>query len=158
MTGPNLREAVRAVIVDHAERVLLVHFGFSHRSLWATPGGGIEPGEDHEPALGREMAEELGLADPTVGPEIWIRTHVFDTGAGHDGQREHFYLIRTDGLEPRPLLTRAELAAEHVIDVRWWPRADLEQSDAVFAPRSLPRLIGSLLDDGPPLEPFDVGV
>lgn len=158
MTGTNLREAVRAVIVDDAGRVLLVHFEFPHRSLWATPGGGIEPGEDHEGALRREVVEEVGLADPTIGPEIWVRTHVFDTGTGHDGQRERFYLIRTEAFEPGPLLTRDELAAEHVTEVRWWSRAEMERSDATFAPRDLPLLVEALLDEGPPAEPLDVGV
>ena len=45
MSGPELRlrEAARAVILDPGGRILLVRFEFPDRSIWACPGGGLEP-------------------------------------------------------------------------------------------------------------------
>ena len=63
-----IREAVRAVVLDPHDRVLLVRFEFPNASRWALPGGGLEPGEQHDEALQRELAEELGLVDATIGP------------------------------------------------------------------------------------------
>lgn len=158
VSEPNLRRGVRAVVLDDHDRVLLVRFDFHGRTIWATPGGGIEPDETPEGALRRELAEEAGLVDPEIGPRIWTRTHLFEMGTGHDGQREAFYLVRTDAFTVRPGLTRAELEAEHVTDVRWWTLPGLEETDELFAPRGLPALLRSLVDDGPPAGPIDVGV
>ncbi|HEX2427771.1 MAG TPA: NUDIX domain-containing protein [Gaiellaceae bacterium] len=44
MSGLRLRDAVRAVVVDPDERVLLVRFEFPNRTGWATPGGRRRPG------------------------------------------------------------------------------------------------------------------
>lgn len=155
---PNLRRGVRAVVLDHRDRVLLVRFDFRGRTIWATPGGGIEPDETPEDALRRELAEEAGLLDPKIGPRIWTRTHLFEMGTGHDGQRESFYLVRTEAFTVRPGLTRAQLEAEHVTDVRWWTLPELEGAEELFAPRDLPTLLRSLVDGGPPPAPVDVGV
>jgi TDG/mug DNA glycosylase family protein len=73
--GLPLRHAVRGLVLDPADRVLLVRFEWPDKSVWATPGGGIEPEESDADALVRELAEECGLRDFDVGPCIWTRTH-----------------------------------------------------------------------------------
>ncbi len=146
------REAVRAVVLDPADRILLVQFDFG---VWAGPGGGLEHGEDHETALRRELAEEAGFDGIDVGPWLWTRAHAFPDMPGYCGQRERIYLVRVAAVDPLP---RIDLAAEHVIALRWWTLEELASSSAEFAPRRLPALVGALLDDGPPPTPIDVGV
>jgi 8-oxo-dGTP pyrophosphatase MutT (NUDIX family) len=159
-----LRRGVRAVVVDDDDRVLLVRFEFPEplggvRALWATPGGGVEPGEDDRSALARELAEEVGRLDPVIGPAIWTRTHVMPLATGHDGQRETYYLVRTPRFEPAPRLTPAQLRAENVAGLRWWTLDELTAAtDVVFAPRRLPVLVAELLAEGPPPQAVDVGV
>ncbi len=154
-----IRQGVRAVVLDPADRVLLVRFQFPETSLWATPGGGIDEGESPEEAIVRELGEEVGLDVLELGPWIWTREHVFPFLDGRwDGQAERFVLVRTPAFEPAPRFTAEQLAAEYVAGMRWWTPAELEASDELFAPRRLPELVAALLRDGPPGEPVDVGV
>jgi 8-oxo-dGTP diphosphatase len=154
-----LRQGVRAVVLDPADRILLVRFEFPHTSLWAAPGGGMGPGESPEDAIRRELQEEVGLDEIELGPWIWTREHVFPFLDGRwDGQAERFALVRTHAFEPAPRFTVEQLAAEFVTGMRWWSLAELEASDELFAPRRLPELVAALLRDGPPGEPIDVGV
>ena len=48
------------VITNHSGDVLLLRHSYGPK-VWSLPGGGVEPGEDPERALRREMSEELGL-------------------------------------------------------------------------------------------------
>jgi 8-oxo-dGTP pyrophosphatase MutT (NUDIX family) len=152
-----LRDAVRGVVVDPNDRVLLVRFEFPHWTGWATPGGGVDAGETDEEALRRELAEEAGLDAFELGPIVWTRTHLFELGRW-DGQVERYYLVRTPAFDPAPRLTWEQLNVEFVTAVRWWTPEELEAADAQFAPRRLPSLLNDLLRDGAPLEPIDVGV
>ncbi len=154
-----LRDAARAVVLDPDDRILLVRFAFPHAVVWATPGGGVEPGETHEQAIVRELAEEVGLDEVELGPWIWTREHVIPFLDGNwDGQVERFVLVRTHRFEPEPRFTPEQLAAEYVTGLRWWTPAELAASEELFAPRRLPELVVALLRDGPPGEPADVGV
>jgi 8-oxo-dGTP pyrophosphatase MutT (NUDIX family) len=91
----NLRQAVRALVVDDDDRIVLVRFD---RALWAAPGGGVDDGEDDGTALARELHEELGLELPEpLGQPVWTRTHVFPMSSW-DGQAERFYLVRVPRL------------------------------------------------------------
>jgi TDG/mug DNA glycosylase family protein len=157
VSEPRLRDAVRAVVLDEHDRVLLVRFEFPPWTGWATPGGGVHPGETDEEALRRELTEEAGLSTLALGPLVWTRTHLFELG-DWDGQAERYYLVRTPAFEPSPRLTWEELNAEHVTAVRWWTLEELESSEAEFAPRRLPHLVRELLAHGAPADPIEVGV
>lgn len=159
MTAPRLRQAVRAIVLDPADRILLVRFSFPDRIVWACPGGGIEAGEADEAAIRRELDEEAGLIGFEIGPCVWVRQHVIPLfGGAWDGQAERFYLVRTEAFEPRPRLTTEELAAEYVSAVRWWAADELDRATELFAPRRLPALLRRLRQDGPLGTPIDVGV
>jgi 8-oxo-dGTP diphosphatase len=159
VSQPRLRRATRAVVLDDSDRVLLVRFDFGDRVVWATPGGGIEDGESDEHAIRRELVEEAGLEDFELGPLVWTRTHHVPLGGGRwDGQTERYYLVRTHPFEPSPRFTWAELREEGMTAVRWWTSDELETTEELFAPRRLPVLVRSLLRDGPPAEPLDVGI
>jgi double-stranded uracil-DNA glycosylase len=150
------RSAVRALVVDEQRRTLLVQFRDDEGQVWwTTPGGGIDEGEDIEAALRRELAEELGLEDFDLGPELWTREHTFAWRGTIHRQRERIWLVEISRHEPSP---RVDLAAELVVDVRWWTQDELEATTETLAPERLPELLRDLRENGPPAEPFDVGV
>jgi TDG/mug DNA glycosylase family protein len=150
------RPAVRALVLDRRQRVLLVKFvDVVGQVWWATPGGGLAEGESVEEALRRELLEELGLAEFELGPEIWTRDHTFAWMGRMLRARERIYLVRVDEHEPEPAL---DLREEGVHDVRWWTLGELDASRETLVPLQLPALVRELLAGGPPTRPLDAGI
>lgn len=118
--GLRIRPAVRALVLDESNAVLLVRLVFPDGAWWVLPGGGIEPHEDTHTALHRELAEEVGLRGAEVGPHLWSRTHVFPMNEHWDGQHEEVFLVRTARFEPTPALDVDQLRAESLHEIRWW--------------------------------------
>ncbi|MFL5936258.1 MAG: NUDIX domain-containing protein [Gaiellaceae bacterium] len=154
---PIERHAVRGVVLDRRDRVLLVLFRDSGgQTWWATTGGGADAGERPEDTVRRELAEEVGLVDFELGPEIWRREHTFAWDGSIYRQRERYYLVRVDEHDPAPTI---DLAAEHVHDVRWWTLDELAALDPKqLAPRELARRLRDVVERGIPAAPIDVGV
>lgn len=151
---PPVRRAVRAVVLDADDRVLLYRFvSPGGVRFWATPGGGVEPGESEEQAMRRELREEVGLSDAELGPCIWTRD---DTFVWHRvaHQAERIYLVRVVRHEVAPEL---DLAEEGMEEHRWWSLAELEAADEPLTPARLPELVRDLLERGPPSAPVDAG-
>ncbi|HVD25041.1 MAG TPA: NUDIX domain-containing protein [Gaiellaceae bacterium] len=154
-----IRDAVRAIVLDPDDRTVLVLFDFGRRTVWATPGGGTNPGESDEEALRRELAEEVGLEGPEIGPHVWIREHLFQDPLGdYAGQRERYYVVRTDRFELKPHLSPEQLREEYVTGVRWWTIDEIEASRETFAPADLGDRLRALVTQGAPDEPIEVGV
>jgi 8-oxo-dGTP pyrophosphatase MutT (NUDIX family) len=149
------RQGVRAVVLDPADRILLVRFEDVMGSWWATPGGGVDEGESDADALARELREEVGLLDFELGPLLWTRHHWHVDPTRWGGQQERHYLVRTDAFELAPSFTEAQLAEEGVHEARWFTLDEL--ATVIAGPRRLGELVRSVIADGPPAEPLDAG-
>jgi 8-oxo-dGTP pyrophosphatase MutT (NUDIX family)/G:T/U-mismatch repair DNA glycosylase len=153
--GMPQRTGVRALVLDGAERVLLVRFDDAMGSWWATPGGGVDAGESDGEALRRELGEEVGLDAFELGPLLWTREHWHVDPRRFGGQRERCYLVRVDAFDVAPTFTTEQLVAEGVHEARWFTLDELE--GVMTGPRRLRELARDLLEYGPPREPLDGG-
>jgi double-stranded uracil-DNA glycosylase len=138
---PEEREAVRALVVDREHRVLLLRWENAAGRWWITPGGGLAPGEREDEALRRELVEEIGLHEFSVGPLVLERTHTLPWGRRILRQHERLYLVRVERHDVRPAI---DLAPENVTGYRWWTLAELNATDEVVAPPRLAELLRAL--------------
>ncbi len=161
MPPVRLRPAARAIILDEDDRILLCRFEFPRDGrqfvVWATPGGGVEPGESLLAALRRELKEEVGLEINADPPHIWHHEQVRAgyPADGYDGAVNDYFLVRVPAFTPRGSLSDEELAAENVTGLRWWDLPEIAgyQGTDRFGPRNLALLLTTLLREGPPAEP-----
>ncbi len=156
---PRLRVAARAIVLDRADRVLLVRFRNpqSGVTFWATPGGALEAGETYEQAVRRELAEEAGITSFELGPWVWEREHVFEWLGALLRQHERFFVVRVNSPEVRPGLSEELLRAEGLDGSRWWTVDEIGRSDENFAPRALASLLRAFAEEGPPPRPIHAG-
>ncbi|MDN3294230.1 NUDIX hydrolase [Streptomyces ficellus] len=150
-----LRRVARVVLLDPADRILLLH-GYepddpSH-TWWFTPGGGVEGDETREEAALRELAEETGLTDVELGPVVWRRVCSFPFAGRRWDQDEWYYLARTERTTVA-LGDLTELETRSVAGLRWWTSAELSAARETVYPTRLAELLRTLLDEGPPSTP-----
>jgi TDG/mug DNA glycosylase family protein len=141
---PVQREAVRALLVDADDRIMLVQYEnpATHATWWGTPGGGIEPGEDHQTALRRELREELGLEEFDAGPLVWTHERTFPWAQRLMHQVNDVYLVRVDAHEPQPTI---DLAEEGVAGYRWWTMEEIETTNERVTPPEFLKRVRTIL-------------
>jgi len=147
--GLRHRRAARVIVLDDADRVLLVRGHDAdqpERSWWFTVGGGIDAGESEVEAALRELREEAGLSlDPGVleGP-VLTRDAYFHFFAETCRQQEVFFLARVDGGH-RPTDDGWTPEERDVLDeMRWLTTAELRAETREVFPTSLADVVDDL--------------
>ena len=151
-----MQESARGVLLTPSGLVLLLRVATQTGHLWITPGGRIQPGEDGPAAAIREIREETGHQDLSVGAEIWVRHASYFADGQWLPERERFFLVPTDEFEPTARGMEPEERARHG-GFRWWAIDEIEQSPEAFAPRKLAELLRNLQQRGPASSPVECG-
>jgi 8-oxo-dGTP pyrophosphatase MutT (NUDIX family) len=140
---PGLRLTSRILLYDRDGHILLFLTkapDTSGVSRWLTPGGGVDPGENHDQAAVRELYEETGLVVESLGEPVW--SHDFDVmwdAADHSTGHAEFYRLVVDRFEP----SNANWTEDEKVDVlkhRWWSPDDLAGTSEPYEPAELPQL------------------
>ena len=131
-----VRTAARLLLLDENRRLLLFRHKDGHgREFWATPGGGLEPGETANEAAHREAAEELGATTVELTP-LWTGHSHFIFADRNVSQTETFFLITKHseilGPEVKELHRR-----EGIVEARWWSIEEIQNSQEPIFPIDL---------------------
>ena len=147
IAGLPVRHAGRVIVLDPGHRVLLLRYDEAapNGPHWATPGGGLNDGEDYPAGAARELAEETGWSDMVLLGEVLRRSLTMEYGGRLIRQHERLYLARTS----QPLRGLGDVAQMHAADGiaawRWWALAELESTAEVIWPEDLAGVIRNLL-------------
>lgn len=157
------RSAVRVVVMDASDKVLLFHTRDADLpdlgEWWELPGGGLDPGETYVAAAIRELREETGIvAEPSdIGPPNWRRRASFRHRQRRHVQDEVIVALRLRA--PGPDIDgsrRLDYEREDYFAFRWWPVPEIVDSDERFYPGKLPALITAFLRGDTIDEPFEL--
>ena len=135
------------IVLDPDDRVLLFRYddGPPDGHHWCTPGGGRNDGEDYPAGARRELAEETGWTDVTLGKEVFERMLTMEYEDEIVRQQERFFLARV----PTARRGLGEVAAMHVSDGitawRWWTLAEMASTEEDIWPSGLADLIWGVL-------------
>ncbi|MBS0362719.1 MAG: NUDIX domain-containing protein [Proteobacteria bacterium] len=152
------RPTVRVLLFDPDGRILLMRGRLPSRpdgpGYWFAVGGGLEPGETLEQAAVRELVEETGFMDVTLGPVVWEREGPLKLADGETVMfRERYLIGRCAGGEPcRDGWDEQERAL--MDDLCWWTADALAACGETIFPRELPALLPDLLAGRYPAEPM----
>lgn len=157
------RQAARVVLLNDLDQIFLIKAidpaDASKPAWWEIPGGGIDPGEASEHAVFRELHEEAGVTEASVGPVVWVQHVEFDFGGYHFDQDEVIHIARTTQREVRPPQGLEALEALAFKEARWWNLDEVEAAaseNVPFLPPRLPELLPQLINGPLPDPPLDI--
>lgn len=150
MTTEPVRHVARVIVLDQAKNVLLVRYidpetmdpsGEGPVEYWVPPGGALDPGEDHQSAAIRELAEETGLR-VELGPWLWEGRHSLRYQGEVVSQWERFYLAKIMARTPEV----SNQSPEAIRELRWWSLPELQVSSEKFFPEGFVTLVGPVIE------------
>jgi 8-oxo-dGTP pyrophosphatase MutT (NUDIX family) len=146
-----VRPTSRLLVLDEQDKLLLMRTkapDTSGASRWITPGGGVDPGEDHAQAAVRELLEETGQVVTDVGAVV--RVDDFEVpwdAADHTHGHAEFFVVRLPHFE---VVDDGWTDDERVdiLESRWWSLSEVETTSEPVEPADLAALLRSVLTQG----------
>ncbi|MEX0831719.1 MAG: NUDIX domain-containing protein [Nitriliruptoraceae bacterium] len=159
--APFERDAARLLVIQGSEVLLVAHHPTADETVWTAPGGGLDGSEDPRRAAERELLEETGLA-LSAGALVLRRTATFPFRGVWITQHEQWFLAETTSGDLQSTHGGHSDAASQASDpatstARWWPVNELAATQERIEPSELPAMIRTLIETGPPDQPWELG-
>jgi 8-oxo-dGTP pyrophosphatase MutT (NUDIX family) len=130
-----IRPSARVVLLDDADRLLMlrIHDSSATRGpnpitadLWLLVGGGVQAGETYEQAAYREVFEETGIREVSIGPCVWTQDKLV---SNPNGELEmvvgRFFVGRVAAGNPVSFSGHEPLEASTIVGYRWFSHAEI---------------------------------
>jgi ADP-ribose pyrophosphatase YjhB (NUDIX family) len=147
-----VRLAARVILLDPDDRILLMRYDdpppFGRH--WATPGGGLNPGEEYAVAALRELAEETGWTDIGLRQEVTRGSRITSYAGKAFIQQERLYLARTEHRCRQITGVEDMHASDGIAAWQWWTLAELDVTAETVWPAGLAGLVRAVLREEPP--------
>ena len=141
------QNAGRVLLLDPDDRLFLMKASDpidpNIEPWWQIPGGRIDAGEDSAMAAERELYEETGIDEVTMGPCVWTQYVEFSFGGLNFKSNDFIHVARcAEAREWNPVHLEAleEAAFE---GAKWWGLDELLEN----AERTLPHRLREFLPD-----------
>ncbi|MDT5025735.1 MAG: hypothetical protein QOE61_2161 [Micromonosporaceae bacterium] len=152
-----VRPSARVVLLDTSDRLLMlkIHDPSATRGpnpntadFWLLVGGGVKPGESYEEAAHREVFEETGIRDVSIGRYVWTQEKLVTNPIGELELRlTKFFVgrVATDSLID--FSGHEPLEASTITGYHWFPHDEILEREAqeTFLPPGLGRLLSDVL-------------
>lgn len=164
--SPRDHVSVRLLLINSKKEILLMKAsdpstrrtdGKYNGDFWFLIGGGVEEGESLEETAQRELFEETGLKqeDYELGPLIWTGDFELILSGTPRRMIQKFMVAHT---------TKEKISLEHLTDnekkvvkeVRWFSLDEIQNTEAIIYPVTLPLYLPDVLEGKYPETPFDI--
>jgi 8-oxo-dGTP pyrophosphatase MutT (NUDIX family) len=154
-----IRPSARVVLLDDADRLLMlrIHDPSATRGpnpitadFWLLVGGGVQPGETYEQAAYREVVEETGMRDVSIGRCLWTQEKLVTNPSGElELVVGRFFVGRVASGTPVSFTGHEPLEASTIVGYRWFSHEEIlvREADETFLPPGLGGLLRDVLND-----------
>ena len=108
------------VVVNEKNQVLFIY----RRKKWDLPKGKLDPGEDIKACAIREVMEETGIRDLTIGNLIIVTTHSYEENGMNMQKETHWFEMKASTVDNSTLTPQLE---EDIEKIEWVSLENLEE-------------------------------
>jgi len=154
------RKSSRAIVLNKQNQIFLFRYTFDFfaemESIWITPGGALDEGENFEEALKRELFEEMGIKLTEPAMFVFYRTPLYELKDGETVRsEERFYLVRLDETEfSYDGWTESE--NKRMNAGKWWSVEEIKASGEKFFSENIVGILERLSRGEIPEEPEEI--